>query len=94
MASQVTEEVLAIPESEIVPLEAIAQGVKGLRILFVNVYGVSHPDGTWTMIDAGLPLSGTRIRHWVEREFGRAPSAIVLTHGHFDHAGSGAGAGG
>ncbi len=86
--SQVTEEVLAVPESEIVQMDAIAENVHGLRILFVNVFGVSNPDGTWTLIDAGLPFAGTRIRHWVERTFGKPPVAMVLTHGHFDHAGS------
>lgn len=86
--SRVADEVLPIPDSEIVPLTHIAQGVQGLRILFVNVYGVINQDGTWTLIDAGLPLSATRIRHWAERVYGIPPRSIVLTHGHFDHAGA------
>jgi glyoxylase-like metal-dependent hydrolase (beta-lactamase superfamily II) len=66
-------------------------GLKGLRILFVNVFGVAHPadsgagSSAWTLVDAGLPFSASHIRHWAEGEFGGPPAAIVLTHGHFDH---------
>jgi glyoxylase-like metal-dependent hydrolase (beta-lactamase superfamily II) len=66
-------------------MEAIAPGVQGLRIAFVNVFGITHDDGSWTLIDAGLPLSEGRIRNWAEKNFTIAPTAIVLTHGHFDH---------
>ena len=79
---------LPIGEEDVVPLKDIAPGVAGLRILFVNVFGVSNDDGSWTLIDAGIPMSSSRIRKWAESTFGNAPSAIVLTHGHFDHAGS------
>ena len=74
-----------ISDDLVTTLEAVAPGVKGLRIAFVNVFGIAHPDGAWTLIDAGLPLSAGRIRSWAERTYGRAPNAIVLTHGHFDH---------
>jgi glyoxylase-like metal-dependent hydrolase (beta-lactamase superfamily II) len=37
------------------------------------------------LIDAAVPYSASRIRSWGEKAFGRPPSAIVLTHGHFDH---------
>ncbi len=76
---------IALPDDEVVALNEIAPGVHGLRIIFVNVFGVLHADGTWSLIDAGLPFSAARIRHWAERQFGSAPRAIVLTHGHFDH---------
>ena len=77
-----------IPESDALPLEAIAPGLIGLRIAFVNVFAVTNPDGSWVLIDAGLPLSTGRILRWAEEKFTSAPAAIVLTHGHFDHVGA------
>ena len=74
-----------IGEDQVMPMNAIAPGVEGLRIAFVNVFGVTHADGSWTLIDAAIPYSAGRIRRWAEEKFGRAPNAILLTHGHFDH---------
>lgn len=74
-----------IPAEQVIPLEAIAEGVRGLRITFVNVFAVSQPDGGWVLIDAGVPLSASYIRKWAEDTLGSPPRAIVLTHGHFDH---------
>jgi len=34
-----------------------------------------------------MPYSGLLIREWAEKHFQGPPNAIVLTHGHFDHAG-------
>ena len=76
---------IKIPDEQVVPLDHIAPGVTGLRIVFVNVFGVTHPDGSWTLIDAGIPFSASRIRHWAEKTYGTGPNAIILTHGHFDH---------
>jgi glyoxylase-like metal-dependent hydrolase (beta-lactamase superfamily II) len=74
-----------IPREFIVPMDEIAEGVRGLRIAFVNVFAVTHPTGSWTLIDAGIPFSAGVIRNWAERLFHAPPLAIVLTHGHFDH---------
>jgi glyoxylase-like metal-dependent hydrolase (beta-lactamase superfamily II) len=74
-----------IAQDQVVPMDAIAPGLQGLKITFVNVFGVSHHDGSWTLIDAAIPFSASRIKSWAEKTFGRAPNAIVLTHGHFDH---------
>src|ERR1700759_763398 len=80
----------SLPPGLVTPLDQVAPGVHGLRIIFVNVFGVSHRDGSWTLIDAGLPASAPFIRHWAEQTFHFAPRAILLTHGHFDHMGAAA----
>lgn len=81
---------IPLPFYEVVPLDDIARGVKGVRILFVNVFALSTPGGGWTLIDAGLYLSAGKIKHWADSHFGHGakPEAIILTHGHFDHVGS------
>jgi glyoxylase-like metal-dependent hydrolase (beta-lactamase superfamily II) len=69
--------------------EQIAPGVFRLRTLMVNVYLVADglsPTG-WTLIDTGLPGYAAAIRREAARVFERAPSAILMTHGHFDHTG-------
>lgn len=76
---------IEIPDNQVVPMEGIAPGLVGLTITFVNVFGVRHSDDAWTLIDAAVPFSASRIEHWANKAFGRAPNAIVLTHGHFDH---------
>ncbi len=72
--------------SELVqPIGQVAEGVRGLRLGFVNVFGVMHANGSWTLVDTGVPYSAGYIRIWAEQVFGGPPNAIVLTHGHFDH---------
>jgi glyoxylase-like metal-dependent hydrolase (beta-lactamase superfamily II) len=79
---------LEISPEEIVSLDAVATGLIGLRIAFVNVFAVATESG-WTLIDCGLNGSATRIKHWTRGHFGEAaPDAIVLTHAHFDHVGA------
>ncbi len=80
---------IPLPSFEVAPLDNIASGLKGLRILFVNVFAISSENGGWTLIDTGLYMSAGRIKHWAESHFGKsAPEAIILTHGHFDHVGA------
>jgi glyoxylase-like metal-dependent hydrolase (beta-lactamase superfamily II) len=74
-----------IPAEQIVPLDAVAPGVQGLRITFVNVFAITYSDGSWTLIDAALPFTEKIIRSWAEKHFSKPPNAIVLSHGHFDH---------
>lgn len=74
-----------VPKELVVPMDNIAEGIIGLRIAFVNVFGVLHADRSWTLIDAGIPFSASAIRSWAERHFDGPPLAVVLTHGHFDH---------
>ncbi len=70
-------------------IESVAKDVRRLAIVFVNTYFVDTPD-SWVLVDAGMSLTGWRIKNYAEKLYGAnsKPSAIVLTHGHFDHAGS------
>jgi len=77
-----------IPASAIIPLDTVASGVVGLRVLFVNVFAVTTGAG-WTLIDTALYGSAGRIKRWARGHFGETPpDAIVLTHAHFDHVGA------
>jgi len=74
-------------------LETVAAGVRHLKIVFVNAYLVDTPENTpdsWVLVDTGIPFSDGRILRYAEKIYGAdaKPSAIVLTHGHFDHAGA------
>lgn len=56
----------------------------------VNISFIGYPEeGDWVLIDAGLPHSAEEIRAEVAERFGEnsKPTAIILTHGHFDHVG-------
>lgn len=70
-------------------VESVAEDVRRLAIVFVNTYFVDMPN-SWVLVDAGMPLTAWRIKNYAEKLYGAdaKPSAIVLTHGHFDHAGS------
>ncbi|MFP5078043.1 MBL fold metallo-hydrolase [Rhizobium sp. YIM 134829] len=64
--------------------------MRTLSIVNVFLYGNPSTDGRFVLIDTGLPTSADTIRDCVERRFGRdaRPEAIIMTHAHFDHAGS------
>ena len=74
------------------PIRRIAPDVGWLPVSFVNVFFIGRPGGAWILVDAGLPGRANQIFEAAEARFGAgiAPEAIVLTHGHFDHAGSAA----
>src|SRR3954469_731424 len=64
-----------------------------LRNVMVNLFFSGLPgagDRDWVLIDAGLPGSARSIVEAAARRFqpGARPSAIVMTHGHFDHVGA------
>jgi len=71
-------------------MQEIARGVTWLPLALANVYLVGERGGPWVLIDAELPGQKARILRAAERRFGKGarPAAILLTHGHFDHAGS------
>ena len=68
----------------------IAPDVGWLPISFVNVYFIGRAGGPWVLIDSGLPGRASQILAAAAARFGATekPEAILLTHGHFDHAGS------
>lgn len=74
-------------------VEIIADDVACLMQPIVNLFFVgpeSAGDREWVLVDAGLPgLTGSIVKAAAER-FGpdSRPSAIVMTHGHFDHVGA------
>ena len=70
----------------------VAGDLAYLRTAIVNVIFWGRPqagDRDWVLVDAGIAGSAAAIASSAERYFGpeSRPSAIVLTHGHFDHVG-------
>lgn len=72
----------------VVPLDTVASGVSGLRVVLVNVFAIRGPKGWW-LVDAGLSGAAGRIRRWAFEHAGEGPpQGILLTHAHFDHVGA------
>lgn len=80
-----------VDETALSPTD-FALGVERVTTLFVNAYLVGQPGSPWALVDTGLPGFAKLVRRAADRRFGRGrrPEAIILTHGHFDHAGSAA----
>src|SRR6478672_9514269 len=70
-------------------MREVAPGVTLIPTLIANAYFVGEST-RWVVVDTCAPGNERRIRRAAERRFGRGarPEAILLTHGHFDHAGS------
>jgi len=69
----------------------VAPDVWGTKDIFVNMYIIRNPvNNNWVLVDTGLKSSASRIKKMAAALFGpdNTPSAIILTHGHFDHTGS------
>lgn len=69
----------------------VAPNVWGTKDVFVNMYIIKdETSSNWVLVDTGLKSSSQRIKKMAEAIFGKnsKPSAIILTHGHFDHVGS------
>ena len=72
------------------PASSIAPDVTWLPVSFVNVFFIGHSGGPWVLLDSGVPGRSKQIIAAANKRFGMdsRPEAIILTHGHFDHAGS------
>ncbi len=72
-------------------MREIAPGVAVIPTLIANAYLVGD-ESSWVLVDSCTPGNERRIRNAARKRFGPAsrPAAILLTHGHFDHAGSAA----
>ena len=70
-------------------VEEIAPDVAVVPIMIVNAYLVGKAQ-SWVLVDSGTPGNEDKVQQAAEARFGSGakPNAIVLTHGHFDHAGS------
>lgn len=71
-------------------LFTVAPGVWGRKDVFVNFYMIQNlVTDQWALVDTGLKWSAAKIKEMAEHLFGEgtSPTAIILTHGHFDHVG-------
>lgn len=68
----------------------VKPGVIQHTLQMVNIFLVENIDGSFVLIDAGMPNKAQAIIELVEQQYGKGakPQAILLTHGHFDHVGS------
>lgn len=74
-------------------LDELLPDLARLRVLFVNAYfvGIPQQEGSWVLVDAGLPGTCRYFLRAARERFGEVPpEAIILTHGHFDHVGTAA----
>ena len=68
--------------------EAGSPDVLRIPTAIVNAYAVGDPDGKWVLVDTGLPGFANYVQQLLDNYAAHPPTAIVLTHGHFDHAGN------
>ncbi len=73
-------------------MQELVSGVACLPLTIENVYFAGSPGSPWVLVDTGTPGMAPRIRAAAAERYGAnaRPEAILLTHGHTDHAGSAA----
>lgn len=72
-------------------IQAIAPDLFRVSLDYVNVYFIRRTCGAWVLVDTGEEGRANAIVSAAITLFGsQSPTAILLTHGHFDHAGNAA----
>ncbi len=86
-----------INDEKFMPLKLSVKGkevrpdVYYLSTRIVNLVMIGNPrEDDWVLMDTGMPNSAKIIMEIISDRFPRnkRPSAIILTHGHFDHVGN------
>jgi glyoxylase-like metal-dependent hydrolase (beta-lactamase superfamily II) len=68
-----------------------AEGVSFVTTLVANLFFIDNEDGSWVLLDTGVPGFAGRVREAARERYGnQPPEAIILSHGHFDHVGNAA----